>query len=141
MSVSPPTVRYAVFPVTLLDVEKEMNSKRMVVFDLDGTLVDSRAALLAAHDAAWASHNLPRPSDSDILTLVGLSLRETMLRLAPDQDPDPLAEAYSIAYKAAAVEKETLFEGVHSLLSGSYRAAVATGKANMAQIVRWLAMV
>ena len=105
-----------------------MNSNRMVVFDLDGTLVDSRAALLAAHDFAWSSHNLPRPADSEILTLVGLSLRETMLRLAPDQDPDPLAEAYSIAYKAAAAEKETLFEGVHSLLSGSYRAAVATGK-------------
>ena len=62
------------------------------------------------------------------IDLVGLPLRETMLRLAPDQDPDPLAETYSIAYKAAAAEKETLFEGVHSLLSGSYRAAVATGK-------------
>ena len=46
----------------------------LVVFDLDGTVVDSTRALLGAHEAAWASVGKPRPSDETILNLIGLGL-------------------------------------------------------------------
>ena len=100
----------------------------VVVFDLDGTLVDSRGALLAAHDVAWASVGRARPPTDEILSLIGLPLTDTMLRLAPDLDPSPLVEAYSVAYVKAAATHEQLFDGVRELLARPFRAAVATGK-------------
>jgi phosphoglycolate phosphatase len=100
----------------------------LVVFDLDGTLIDSSAALLEAHDVAWARLGLTRPPDQAILELIGLPLLETMCILAPDQDPEPLAQVYSEAYVSSCVRHERLFDGMKELLDRPFRAAVATGK-------------
>lgn len=100
----------------------------LIVFDLDGTVIDSTQALLTAQEAAWASVGLPCPPPEAILDLIGLPLRHTMKTLAPDQDPDALAEAYSKAYVAAATQHERLFDGMTELFSRPFRAAVATGK-------------
>lgn len=100
----------------------------LVVFDLDGTLIDSSQALLEAHDVAWSQLGLERPPDSAILDLIGLPLLQTMQTLAPDQDPAPLAEAYSKAYVATGARYETIFSGMSELLELPFRAAVATGK-------------
>ena len=100
----------------------------LVVFDLDGTVVDSSLALLRAHEAAFASVGLERPSDQAILDLVGLPLVHTMRTLAPEQDAEGLANAYSKAYVHTAAEYERLFDGITELLSHPFRAAVATGK-------------
>ena len=100
----------------------------LVVFDLDGTVVDSTRTLLAAHDAAWASVGLKRPPDEDILELIGLPLVHTMRVLDPEQDPEALAKAYSLAYVEIAPRYERLFDGMAELLALPFRAAVATGK-------------
>ena len=100
----------------------------LVVFDLDGTLIDSATALLGAHDVAWTQLGLPRPSDEAILELIGLSLVDTMRILAPDQDPEPLVRVYSEAYVAASTQLERLFTGITELLARPFPAAVATGK-------------
>jgi phosphoglycolate phosphatase len=100
----------------------------LVVFDLDGTLVDSSQALLQAHDAAWASVGCARPPDEAILELIGLPLVHIMETLGPEHDPEALSEAYSRAYVAASVEHERLFDGMTALLAKPFRAAVATGK-------------
>ena len=100
----------------------------LVVFDLDGTLIDSSKSLLAAHDVAWAQFGLQRPSDEAILDLVGLPLVDTMKTLAPDQNAEALAEAYSTAYVLTSARFERLFDGMAELLARPFRAAVATGK-------------
>jgi len=100
----------------------------LVVFDLDGTLIDSSRALLEAHEVAWTSFGLKRPPDREILDLIGLPLLHTMRTLAPDQDPAPLAEAYSRAYVDTSARYERLFDGMTELLASPFRAAVATGK-------------
>ena len=100
----------------------------LVVFDLDGTVIDSTRALLEAHEAGWASCGLKRPPDEAILELIGLPLLHTMRTLAPDQDAEALAEAYSQAYVQAAARYERLFDGMADLLARPFRAAVATGK-------------
>jgi len=102
--------------------------RMVVVFDLDGTLVDSTQALLEAHDAAWASVGLQRPPDETILDLIGLPLVHTMRTLDPEQDPEALAKAYSLAYVEIAPRCERLFDGMAELLARPFRAAVATGK-------------
>ena len=100
----------------------------LVVFDLDGTLVDSTEALLRAHAAAWASVGRERPSDEAILELIGLPLLHIMERLGPDCDAEALCEVYSQTYAEASAECERLFDGVEALLAKDFRAAVATGK-------------
>lgn len=99
----------------------------LVVFDLDGTLIDSTRALLESHKAAWKSVGLKNPPKEDILSLTGLPLIEIMQKLGPDQDPMALAEVYSQAYVRAS-RHECLFEGISDLLARPFRAAVATGK-------------
>ena len=100
----------------------------LIVFDLDGTLVDSSRALLEAHEIAWSSLGLQRPADREILNLVGLPLVHTMRTLAPNENPEALAEAYSQAYVETAAQYERLFDGMTELLARPFRAAVATGK-------------
>ena len=100
----------------------------LVVFDLDGTVVDSTQTLLRSHDAAWASVGAKRPPDDVILNLIGLPLLDTMRMLDPSQDPVALTEAYSQAYVELAPECERLFDGMTELLAKPFRAAVATGK-------------
>ncbi|MBJ94111.1 MAG: hypothetical protein CMP23_06485 [Rickettsiales bacterium] len=100
----------------------------LVVFDLDGTVVDSSQALLGAHRVAWSSLGLQCPPAAAILDLIGLPLLQTMQTLGPGQDPEALAEAYSRAYVAQAAEHERLFDGIRELLERPFRAAVATGK-------------
>ena len=100
----------------------------LVVFDLDGTLIDSSKALLEAHEVAWSSMGLVRPPTQAILELVGLPLLDTMHILNPDADAQSLAERYSRAYAHAAETHEALFEGMTDLLALPFRAAVATGK-------------
>lgn len=99
----------------------------LVVFDLDGTVIDSTRALLEAHEVAWASVGRECPPAEAILELIGLPLTDTMKKLGPDQDPDHLAEVYSQAYVKAA-HHERLFDGMVELLARPFRAAVATGK-------------
>ena len=100
----------------------------LVVFDLDGTVVDSTRALLESHEVAWASIGLRCPPADAILELIGLPLEQTMLTLAPGEDPGPLVEAYSRAYVEIAPRHERLFDGMAELLARPFRAAVATGK-------------
>jgi phosphoglycolate phosphatase len=100
----------------------------LVVFDLDGTLVDSSQSLLKAHELAWKSCGLACPPASDILNLVGLPLLETMQILSPQSDSHALARAYSKAYAQTSLEHEHLFKGIKELLQEPFRAAVATGK-------------
>ena len=100
----------------------------IIVFDLDGTLIDSTQALLKAQEAAWASVGRPCPPHQDILELIGLPLIHIMETLCPEQDPRVVAEAYSRAYVETSAQYERLFDGMKELLNKPFRAAVATGK-------------
>ena len=61
---------------------------RLVIFDVDGTLVDSQLDILAAMTRAFDGAGLPVPDRDAILGIVGLSLDAAMLRLVPDQPQD-----------------------------------------------------
>ena len=60
-----------------------MSENRLVVFDMDGTLIDSQAAILAAMNHAFAACELPAPAPAEALSIVGLSLFEAMQTLRP----------------------------------------------------------
>ncbi|MEO0679341.1 MAG: HAD-IA family hydrolase [Pseudomonadota bacterium] len=115
---------------------------RLVVFDVDGTLIDSQAFILAAMRRGFDAVGRAAPPDAAILSIVGLSLPEAVRRLAPDL-PGPRAEALVDAYRRAfrAQREDSGGEAASPLYPGARAAlrrlaaqpatllGVATGKA------------
>lgn len=113
---------------------------RVVIFDVDGTLVDSQDDICAAMGAAFDGIGQATPSRAQICAIVGLSLPEAMRVLAPALEPHhaALVEGYKASYMSLRAEKGTaesspLYEGALDALQ-RLRAqdetllAVATGK-------------
>ena len=72
----------------------------LVIFDCDGTIVDSQHMIVAAMDRAFATHGLVALPRAQTLSIVGLSLDQAIGRLLPGADK-PLIDAVGQAYKAA----------------------------------------
>ncbi len=80
---------------------------RLIIFDVDGTLVDSQRDIIAAMTRAFDGVGLPHPPHSDILSIVGLSLDVAMARLVPDAPDDQrvkMVHGYKDAYIALRAE-------------------------------------
>lgn len=76
---------------------------KLILFDVDGTLVDSQNHILAAMTAACDSVDMATPSRNAILSIVGLSLPEAVFRLMPDSalpQREKMVEAYKAAFNA-----------------------------------------
>ena len=73
---------------------------RLVVFDVDGTLVDSQADIVSSMTQAFELAGRDVPPRDTILHTVGLSLPQMMRSLAPQAsaaDQDALVRAYKTA--------------------------------------------
>ncbi len=115
-------------------------SLRLVIFDVDGTLIDSQNAIFAAMHAAYDTAELPVPSRTDILGIVGLSLHEVFAVLSPDATSAQrvtLEKAYKDAFAAGRLAKpgggSPLYPGARAALDALNREpdvlmALATGK-------------
>jgi phosphoglycolate phosphatase len=71
--------------------------RRLVIFDCDGTLVDSQQAIVTAMSGAFRASGLASPSREQTLAIVGLSLPQAIARLAPRATVDQqlrLVEGY-----------------------------------------------
>ncbi|HRY24551.1 MAG: HAD-IA family hydrolase [Geminicoccaceae bacterium] len=111
---------------------------QLIVFDCDGTLVDSQAVIVACAQDAFAAVGLVAPSVERIRHIVGVSLEPAMRMLLGRDDPEMgrrIAEAYREAFfarRAMPDHDEPLFEGVLETLDAlAARGAVmgvATGK-------------
>ena len=91
----------------------------LIIFDCDGTLVDSQGSICAAMEHAFTSLRLAVPARADILRIVGLSLPQAFAALAP-QHPlgvqRDLVEHYRAGFglrvQAAAPLQDPLFAGM-----------------------------
>lgn len=75
---------------------------KLVLFDVDGTLVDSQAHIVAAMEMAFQEAGKTPPDRNQILSIVGLSLDMAFLKLAPDLSPqnrNDLVEGYKSAFQ------------------------------------------
>lgn len=116
-----------------------MNKRRydLVVFDWDGTLLDSTGAIVKAIQAACRDIGATPPADERARYVIGMGLRDALQHAVPDLDEshyDALVGAYRRHYLSGDHEL-TLFDGVELLLQ-TLRAeqrwlAVATGKSRV----------
>ncbi|WP_373355669.1 HAD-IA family hydrolase [Pseudoroseicyclus sp. CXY001] len=112
---------------------------RLVIFDVDGTLVDSAAHIHAAMSTAYTGLGLSAPAAAATRAIIGLSLPHAFLRLSPEHEEHH--EALLDGYKAAFAERRIaegaaaspLFPGAREALDAlaadpQTLLAVATGK-------------
>lgn len=113
----------------------------LVIFDLDGTLIDSQAIILGAQYETFARCGRSHPGREAGLGVVGLTLDIALMRLAGLAEPDDvLTETYRQVFNGMRQQAESdpalaepLFPGVGDLLAGLSRRprtllGIATGK-------------
>jgi len=113
-------------------------SLKLAIWDMDGTIVDSREVIQTAMVRAFERLNLEPPPYEKTRTVVGLGLKEACQTLAPDQvDIDTLVSAYREAFVVRRSEpdfKEPLYEGaietLDRLVAEGWLIAMATGKSH-----------
>ena len=111
----------------------------LVMFDMDGTLIDTQA-LIAEHMATtFAGAGLEPPTPAQSRRIIGLSLPEAMARLADTNDAaliSRLVEDYRAHYRdslVSAAGREDLFPGAREALNvlsarADTQLGIATGK-------------
>ncbi|MHB8668650.1 MAG: HAD-IA family hydrolase [Burkholderiales bacterium] len=106
----------------------------LLVFDWDGTLMNSADAIIASIQASCRDLGLPVPERERAAHVIGLGLKDALAYVAPTLPPDDyakLAQRYRHHYLARDPDIE-LFPGMREMLVGlkdrGHRLAVATGK-------------
>jgi phosphoglycolate phosphatase len=113
---------------------------KLVIFDCDGTLVDSQQAIFGTMQHAFGALGLPTPGRMQVLGVIGLSLPEAFAILAPTESPAAQAElvaAYRSAFSQTRVNgaqhNDPLFPGMREVVTtlagrDDIVLGVATGK-------------
>lgn len=111
----------------------------LIVFDMDGTLIDTHG-LIAEHMAtAFSQSGLDAPTPADVRQIIGLSLPVAIARLSGSNDAafvGQLVESYKTAYRTSidtALDREPLYPGAREALDRlrnrpATLLGVATGK-------------
>jgi phosphoglycolate phosphatase len=110
----------------------------LAVFDVDGTLIDSQHAIVAAMTAACCETGIAAPPPAHIRRIIGLSLTDAVSLLLPDIGAglrDAVIDAYKRDFarqRSLAEHHQPLFDGARAALdtlsAAGWLLAVATGK-------------
>ena len=97
---------------------------RLIVFDFDGTLVDSLQFIVTAYSRAFEDQGYPAPAPEAVRRVVGLRLETASARLLPDAEGMETAERIAAAYRVAFQDMrarnlvdEPLYPGVRETLA------------------------
>ena len=111
------------------------NRYDLIVFDWDGTLMNSELRIVTCMQRAAEDVGLPLPEHAAASDVIGLGLDDALARLFPGVDEkalDAVVAAYRRHWLGKEVESETMFDGafevVEQLRDSGHLLAVATGK-------------
>jgi phosphoglycolate phosphatase len=108
----------------------------LVIFDWDGTLMDSEAKIVRCFREAAKDAGAPYPGDAAVSNIIGLGLKEAIDEIFPASDEtmrEAILEGYRDHFLIHDNTAMPLFSGVPEGLADmadlGYQMAVATGKA------------
>jgi len=111
---------------------------KLILFDIDGTLMDSQHMICAAMDLAYRGQGLACPSPAAVRAIIGLSLENAMRQLSAGADHpiEGLVASYKEAFttmRQAGEWKAPLYPGARTAIESLYQRdgvvlGVATGK-------------
>ena len=106
----------------------------LLVFDWDGTLIDSAPTIVACIQSACRDLRLAVPDDERASHVIGLGLRDALAHAVPGLDPDEYGRVVE-RYRHHFLQRDphmALFDGTREMLHGLRDAghvlAIATGK-------------
>jgi pyrophosphatase PpaX len=110
---------------------KEKRAVSCILFDMDGTLVDTISLILRSFHETFRLHGLPDLPDPELLALIGKPLYVQMAGFDPG-NVDKLCDAYQAQYEKLHDGLAREFPGVKEVLSElsrrGYRLGVVTSK-------------
>ena len=111
---------------------------KLVLFDVDGTLIDSQRMICAAMHQAYRDHGLVCPPAAEVRAIIGLSLDDAFQKLSGGSDHplDSLATRYKQAFftlREAGHDLPALYPGASEAIAGlaarpDVTLGLATGK-------------
>jgi len=121
-----------------------VSSPELVIFDWDGTLMDSAAHIVDSLQQAARDLCQPVPADDACRHIIGLALPIAIQQLFPAADEDTrelLRQRYAWHFVAGSETRSGLFPGalalLEQLLNENRLLAVATGKPALAWTAFW----
>lgn len=109
----------------------------LIVFDWDGTLMDSTALIMRSVQATASDLGLAQPSDENARYIIGLGLLDALQLALPDLQPESCFEAVE-RYRHHYLSRDhelSLFDGARELVAylaqEGYLLGVATGKSRV----------
>jgi len=93
--------------------------KVTILFDLDGTLIDSTEAILHCFYHTFDRFALPRPKEEEITKLIGHPLDFMYLHLGV-KNPEPFVRAYKECYKEVSKKMTRLLPGAKEAVLEAY---------------------
>lgn len=115
-------------------MQKEID---LIVFDWDGTILDSAAAIVNAIQAACHDLGVDKPTDQQARQVIGLGLSDALQSAVPglpEREYPKMVERYKYHYLSGDHEL-ALFKGIEALLAElanrGFSLAVATGKSRL----------
>jgi len=109
---------------------------RLIIFDWDGTLMDSENKIVRCFEKSAADVGVEYPGDDAVRDIIGLGLKESLDVLLPGEGEEvrqAVVERYRVHFLELDDTEMPLFDGVEEglddLRARGYTLAVATGKA------------
>ncbi|MFY8272581.1 HAD-IA family hydrolase [Pseudoalteromonas sp. SSDWG2] len=109
-------------------------NKKLIIFDWDGTIMDSVPKIVATLQSAARELRVPEPDHVDAKNIIGLSLDTAVSTLFPEHSEhhQALEEQYKHHYVSVDTTPSPLFDDVRETLQAlkdkGYWLAIATGK-------------
>ena len=110
------------------DIVKKMSRQyRGVIFDLDGTLIDSFSAIYESFNVTMDALGLRQYSYGDVMKTIGLPLEDVMRTIGGVADPVHAVEIFRSHYQEIYLKKTTLLHGVEEVIRQLYNEGYLLG--------------
>ncbi len=96
------------------------SKEHIILFDLDGTLIDSTEAILESFRVTYDTLGVPAPQDADVTALIGHPLDVMFARLGfPADQIDTCVRTYKEHYRRISCAKTTLLPGAREAIEAA----------------------